>query len=167
MEDDKFHLHRAEDGIKNLSDLSDDDIKELRFLNRANKDTGFWDTNTGNLNDDIVNLARNIGLDDDNKGMYNFSDFAKEMGMDDYDPQDLHSNEVLKQKMADKFEELKNAENEQDDFEKYDSAEDGREAFSRTLDDKDYYKNKIDDAQKKQKESKEKIKNNGFSQKGF
>ena len=159
MEDDKFHLHRAEDGIKNLSDLSDDDIKELRFLNRANKDTGFWDTNTGNLNDDIVNLARNIGLDDDNKGMYNFSDFAKEMGMDDYDPQDLHSNEVLKQKMADKFEELKNAENEQDDFEKYDSAEDGREAFSRTLDDKDYYKNKIDDAQKKQKESKEKIKN--------
>ena len=76
MDDDKFHLNRADDGFKNLSN---DNLEAIRILNGANKDTGFWDTDTGNLNDDIVNLARNIGLDDDVSGAYRFSDFAKEM----------------------------------------------------------------------------------------
>ena len=153
MDDDKFHLNRADDGFKNLSN---DNLEAIRILNGANKDTGFWDTDTGNLNDDIVNLARNIGLDDDVSGAYRFSDFAKEMGMDDYDPMDLHSNEVLKQRMADKFEQLKNNEKNPTTSSKYNRTNSGREAFDRKVNNKNYYKDELNNA----KDRKETAKNN-------
>lgn len=153
MNDDKFHLNRAEDGSKNLSD---DNLEAIRILNGANKNTGFWNTNTGNLNDDIVNLAKNIGLDN-GSGMHNFSDYAKALGIDDYDPKDLQSNEELKKRLNDKFEDLKTKENN----EKYDDASqngnfnkarNGREAFSKTINDKNYYNKNSEMLQKKKED---------------
>lgn len=171
MDDDKFHLTRADDMTKGLSNMS---MEEFRLLIGADKDTGFWDTDTGDLYDDIENLARNIGIEDDMGPVYDLSEYAEAMGMDDYDPKDGHSNEELKNKMLEKFEELKdNEENnnteskdedskndDEDDVRngKYNKANSGREAFEKGSKEKNYYNNLKKDAQDRIEETKDKLK---------
>ena len=94
MDYDKYKLHRVGDNT-NLSDMQK---KDLRLQKGANQDTGLYNTNTGNRMKNIDNLGANLGLvkKDDPNSKVDYSKLAKEVGMDNIDPQNIDYEELEK-----------------------------------------------------------------------
>ena len=163
MDYDKFKLHRVGDGVKNLYMFSEEEKKDFRKSMHADEETGFYNTNTGRRNDDIENLAANLGLVNKESPSYNvdFTKLAKEVGMENVNPENLDYDE-LERRLRDIFDHKiaeEQAQKEAQEKADFYSSQEGRKYKSDKYyreKDKDY-KQKIQDA-KAEKEKEYKLK---------
>lgn len=88
-------LHRVDEYLPGVDDLSLDELKAWRASVGADPETGLFRTNMGNTQDNIQNMAANLGLVD-HPGLsvasnVDFNDIASQIGYDDFNPQNPDS----------------------------------------------------------------------------